>query len=80
MPSNLDGEFAPPGVYTQTFFGAPNTVPGVPPLVPLYIGTGSETLVQTNLPVVRGSSSSVDQQIVKERFIKSIEVCIHVQI
>jgi len=66
MPRDITGGYAPPGVYTQTFFGAPPTVPGVPPLVPLYIGTGSEILVQTNLPVVRGSSSSVDQQIVNE--------------
>jgi len=66
MPSVLNGGYAPPGVYTQTFFGAPPTVPGVPPLVPLYIGTGSEILVQSNLPVVRGSSSSIDQQIVNE--------------
>jgi len=66
MPSVITGGYAPPGVYTQTFFGAPPTVPGVPPLVPLFIGTGSEILVQTNLPVVRGSSSSIDQQIVNE--------------
>ena len=66
MPSIITGGFAPPGVYTQTTFGAAQAVPSVPPLVPLFIGTGSEILVQTNLPVVRGSSSSVDQQIVNE--------------
>jgi hypothetical protein len=66
MPQDLPGGFAPPGVYTQTFFGAPPQVPGVPPLVPLYIGTGSEILVQSNLPVARGSSATVDQQIVNE--------------
>lgn len=66
MPSVISGGFAPPGVYTQTFFGAPPTIPGVPPLVPLFIGTGSEILVRTNLPVVRGSSATIDQQIVSE--------------
>ena len=66
MPSIVTGGYAPPGTYTQTFFGTPPTVPAVPPLVPMFIGTGSEILVQTNLPIVRGSSSSVDQQIVHE--------------
>lgn len=66
MPSVLTGGYAPPGVYTQTFFGTPPQIPVVPPLVPLFIGTGSEILSQTNLAVVRGSSASVDQQIVNE--------------
>lgn len=66
MPSLLTGGYAPPGVYTQTFFGTPPQIPVVPPLVPLFIGTGSEILVQSNLAVVRGSSASVDQQIVNE--------------
>lgn len=66
MPSLLTGGYAPPGVYTQTLFGTPPNIPVVPPLVPLFIGTGSEILVQTNLGVVRGSSASVDQQIVRE--------------
>ena len=66
MPIILNGGYAPPGVYTQTFFGASQLPPSIPPLVPLFIGTGSEILVQSNLPVVRGSSSSVDQQIVRE--------------
>ena len=66
MPSILTGGYAPPGVYTQTFFGVAPAVPSVPPLVPTFIGTGSEILTQTNLGVVRGSSASVDQQIVNE--------------
>ena len=66
MPSLLTGGYAPPGVYTQTLFGTAVPIPSVPPLVPMFIGTGSEILVQTNLPVVRGSSSSVDQLIVRE--------------
>jgi hypothetical protein len=66
MPSVLTGGYAPPGVYTQTFFGTPPQIPVVPPLVPTFIGTGSEILVQSNLAVVRGSSASVDQQIVNE--------------
>ena len=66
MPSLLNGGYAPPGVYTQTFFGAPPVPPSVPPVLPLFIGTGLETLSQSNLPVVRGSSSTVDQQIVSE--------------
>ena len=66
MPSLLTGGYAPPGVYTQTFFGTPSQIPVVPPLVPMFIGTGAETLSQSNLAVVRGSSASVDQQIVRE--------------
>ena len=66
MPSLLTGGYAPPGVYTQTLFGTASSIPSVPPLVPMFIGTGSEILVQTNLPVVRGSSSSIDQLIVNE--------------
>ena len=66
MPSILTGGYAPPGVYTQTFFGATQLPPSIPPLVPTFIGTGSEILVQSNLAVVRGSSASVDQQIVRE--------------
>ncbi len=66
MPSLLTGGYAPPGVYTQTLFGTAPTIPVVPPLVPLFIGTGSEILVRSNLAVVRGSSASVDQQIVNE--------------
>jgi len=66
MASILTGGYAPPGVYTQTFFGATQLPPSIPPLVPTFIGTGSEILVQSNLAVVRGSSASVDQQIVRE--------------
>ena len=66
MPSLLTGGYAPPGVYTQTTFGTPSQIPVVPPLVPMFIGTGAETLSQSNLAVVRGSSASVDQQIVRE--------------
>ena len=66
MPSLLRGGYAPPGVYTQTFFGsAPGSVP-VPNRIPVFVGTGVEILSRSNLPVVRGSSSTIDQQIVDE--------------
>jgi len=58
--------YAPPGVYTQTLFE--NPLAGAIDLlkVPVFIGEGSEILAQDSLEVVRGSSSSIDQQIVSE--------------
>jgi hypothetical protein len=58
--------YAPPGVYTRTLFESPaqGLLEGLK--IPIFIGTGSEILVQSDLEVVRGSSSSVDQQVVQE--------------
>lgn len=58
--------YAPPGVYTRTLFESPvqGVLAGL--RIPVLIGTGSEILVQNDLEVVRGSSSTVDQRIVQE--------------
>jgi hypothetical protein len=66
MPTLLRGGYAPPGVYTQTFFGVPPTPTPIPDRLPVFIGTGTEILSRSNLPVVRGSSSTIDQQVVDE--------------
>lgn len=66
MPTLLQGGYAPPGVYTQTFFGVPPTPTPIPDRLPVFIGTGIEILSRSNLPVVRGSSSTIDQQVVDE--------------
>jgi hypothetical protein len=58
--------YAPPGVYTRTLFESPvqGVLAGL--RIPVFIGTGSEILVQDDLEVVRGSSSTVDQRIIQE--------------
>lgn len=58
--------YAPPGVYTRTLFESPvqGVLAGL--RIPVLIGTGSEILVQNDLEVIRGSSSTVDQRIVQE--------------
>ena len=58
--------YAPPGVYTQTNFD--NPLAGQIELlkIPLFMGEGSELIPQQNLEVIRGSSSSVDQQVYLE--------------
>jgi len=66
MPSLLRGGYAPPGVYTQTSFGVPPSPTPVPPRIPVFVGTGVEILSRSNLPLVRGSSSTIDQQVVDE--------------
>jgi hypothetical protein len=58
--------YAPPGVYTQT-----NVEPIVGTLltgirVPVFIGTGNESLFQSGFEMVRGSSSSADTPIFGE--------------
>ena len=58
--------YAPPGVYTQTLYEDPNVGLAATVTLPLVIGTGSETLLQSGLTMVRGSSSTVDQRIVQE--------------
>ena len=58
--------YAPPGVYTQTLYE--NPLSGQIDLlrIPVLIGEGSELIPQSNLEVIRGSSSSVDQQVYLE--------------
>jgi hypothetical protein len=58
--------YAPPGVYTRTLFDNPvsGVLAGV--RIPVLIGTGNELLQQQDLEVIRGSSSSVDQQVPQE--------------
>ena len=63
FPGNI---YAPPGVYTRTLFEDPTQAILSGLKLPVYIGTGSEVLVQNGLELVRGSSSSVDQQVVQE--------------
>lgn len=58
--------YAPPGVYTQTFFDSP-IAGGIDTLkIPVFVGEGNELLTQRNLELVRGSSSTADQRIFKE--------------
>ncbi len=58
--------YAPPGVYTRTLTetNASNLVAGL--RIPALIGVGQEQLEQDDFEIVRGSSSTVDQQIVNE--------------
>lgn len=58
--------YSPPGVYTRTLFDSPvsGVLAGV--RIPVLIGTGNELLQQQGLEVIRGSSSSVDQQVPQE--------------
>ena len=58
--------YAPPGVYTRTLTetNASNLVAGL--RIPAIIGVGQEELEQSDFELVRGSSATVDQQIVNE--------------
>lgn len=58
--------YAPPGVYTRTLTdtNASNLVAGL--RIPALIGVGQEELEQSDFEIVRGSSATVDQQIVNE--------------
>ena len=61
FPSSI---YAPPSVYTKTNFESPisGAVSGVK--IPVLIGTGSEILSQSDLELVRGSSSTVDLSLI----------------
>jgi len=61
-----ENNYAPPGVYTQTNFDSPIANAITTARIPVIMGEGSEILTQSNLSVVRGSSSTVDQQVVDE--------------
>ena len=59
--------YAPPGVYTSTTIQAAEVnqlLGGI--RIPVLIGTGQETLVQTNYELIRGSSSVADTPIFAE--------------
>lgn len=58
--------YVPPGVYTRTLTDAnvANLIAGL--RIPTLIGVGQEELQQTDLELVRGSSSTLDEQIVNE--------------
>lgn len=58
--------YVPPGVYTETENEAGVTGPPTGLQIPVFIGTGNETLRRTDLDLVRGSSPSVDQLITDE--------------
>ena len=66
MSSFFTKSYVVPGVYTQTSFENPLAGAIEALKIPVYLGEGSETLFQTNLAVVRGSSSTIDQQVVQE--------------
>jgi len=63
FPGNI---YAPPGVYTRTLFESPVSAVLAGVRIPVFIGTGNELLQQQDLEVIRGSSSSVDQQVPQE--------------
>jgi len=58
--------YVPPGIYTRTLTeaNAANMVAGL--RIPVLIGVGQEELEQPDLELVRGSSATLDQQIVSE--------------
>lgn len=60
------GTYVPPNVYTRTLTeaNAANLVAGL--RIPVEVGVGQEDLVQLDYELIRGSSSSIDQQIVNE--------------
>jgi len=64
--SFLREAYAPPSVYTRTNFDSPLGQALEALKIPVFIGEGSEDLIQTDLEVVRGSSSTVDQRRVDE--------------
>lgn len=66
MPAVFGNIYAPPGVYTETKFERPLTVNVAALKIPVLIGTGNESLFRSDLELVRGSSSSVDQRVVQE--------------
>jgi len=62
----IRGGYAPPGVYTETVFESPTPQNNFSGRIPLLIGSGTETFAQNGLSLVRGSSSTIDQQMVEE--------------
>jgi len=62
----IRGGYAPPGVYTESVFDSPTTQNNPTGRIPLLIGAGAETFSVKAISLVRGSSSTIDQQIVEE--------------
>lgn len=62
----LGSIYTPPGVYSRTLFDNPVVTAPAGVRVPMLLGAGNEILTQTDLPLVRGSSSSVDQFVPEE--------------
>lgn len=58
--------YVPPGVYTRTLTESNVSAMVAGLKIPVLIGVGQEELEQNDLEMVRGSSSTIDQQIVKE--------------
>jgi hypothetical protein len=58
--------YAPAGVYTKTQYDSPVVNALNTAKVPVFIGEGNEYLRQTDLELVRGSSSSIDQRVTLE--------------
>ena len=58
--------YAPPSVYTRTEYENPLQGAIDNLKIPVFIGEGNEFLSQTDLEMVRGSSSSIDQRVVGE--------------
>lgn len=66
MSFSNSGNYAPPGTYTQTKYENPTAALLDGLRLPIFIGTGSEILTQSNFELVRGSSNNIDQRIVQE--------------
>lgn len=65
--ANIPGSaYNPPGVYTQFSVETPTQGSLAGLRLPVIVGTGSETMDQTAVQMVRGSSSQVDQKIMLE--------------
>ena len=66
MASGPFSTYVQPGVYTKTITEAniSNVVAGL--RIPVYVGVGLEELPNYDFELVRGSSASIDQQIVNE--------------
>lgn len=62
----IKGGYAPPGVYTQSVFENPSPQATNLTTVPVFIGTGRETVISNGIALTRGSSATTDQQIVEE--------------
>lgn len=58
--------YAPPSTYSQTRRATQVTGPPSGLQIPIFIGVGKETLSQVDYELVRGSSSSIDQEIRNE--------------
>ena len=58
--------YAPPGVYTQTLFENPIAATLTALQIPVFVGEGNEDLLQSSLEIVRGSSATMDIQVVGE--------------